>query len=94
LLLSLCRFYLLPVKGITVDPVSIAAWQEYATKCHGANYNPKITSADKCGYLSGKHCSRNDVVCLKDGADFKDLITGKMALRGDSATGLLYVYRP
>eukprot|EP00775_Hariotina_reticulata_P006185 gene6185-6423_t len=37
---------------------------------------------------------RKDVVCLKDGADFKDVETGKVALRGDSATGLLYAYRP
>eukprot|EP00775_Hariotina_reticulata_P005411 gene5411-5644_t len=82
------------VKGITVDPVSIAAWQEYNSKCAGSNFNPKVTSAATCANLSGKHCSRKDVVCSKAGTDFKDLKTGKVALRGDSPSGLVYVFRP
>lgn len=76
----------------SVDPVSLAKWVEYADKCTSSSPNP--APASTCAQLSGDHCSRPDVKCSKDAAEFMDIgnkAGKKYVLRGDYSKGLVYL---
>lgn len=75
-----------------MDPVSLAKWVEYTAECTAGAPSP--APASECARLSGDHCSRPDVKCSKDTAEFMDIgnkASKKYVLRGDYSKGLVYL---
>lgn len=74
----------------SVDPLSLATWVQYVSKCSPAAANDSVAPAAECTQLSSALCSRPDVACSKDVTEFKDS-SKKVVLRGDNTRGLAFL---
>jgi hypothetical protein len=75
-----------------VDPKSLAAWVQYASKCSPQvlEFAEKPTPAAECAKLLAPLCSRPDVRCSKDTAEILD--SNKTVLfRGEYARQLAFL---